>query len=410
MTINAEHETATTKRRAEELAHRVSGLTETDSTFRDARPNPQVSAAVKHPDLSLAEVVSLIMEGYAARPALGQRARELVTDPLGHTAFRLTPRFETITYGELWSRAKAVASAWYYAAHPVRAGNFVATLGFASVDYTTLELAVVHVGAVGVPLQSSASTSAWTAILAETEPGTLAVSIELLNTALESVLATPSVKQVVVFDYAPAVDEQRDAFESAGKRLTGTGIALETLNAVIAHGAELPAAPLYTPDPDDDPLALLIYTSGSTGAPKGAMHSENALHRLWIREDVQAGTENLPMINLDFLPMSHVLGRELLITTLASGGIVYFTASGDMSTLFEDISLVRPTFLVLVPRVCDMVFQRFQTEVDRRLASGDAASAEAVAAEVKADIRDNLFGGRVSAVMVGSAPLSEELG
>jgi len=57
-----------------------------------------------------------------------------------------------------------------------------------------------------------------------------------------------------------------------------------------------------------------------------------------------------------------------------------------------------------------MVFQRFQTEVDRRLASSDTASAEAVAAEVKADIRDNLFGGRVSAVMVGSAPLSEELG
>ncbi|WP_308217233.1 non-ribosomal peptide synthetase, partial [Mycobacteroides abscessus] len=158
-----------------------------------------------------------------------------------------------------------------------------------------------------------------------------------------------------------------------------------------------------------DPLALLIYTSGSTGAPKGAMHSENALHRLWIREDVQAGTENLPMINLDFLPMSHVLGRELLITTLASGGIVYFTASGDMSTLFEDISLVRPTFLVLVPRVCDMVFQRFQTEVDRRLASGDTASAEAVAAEVKADIRDNLFGGRVLSGVVSTAPLSKEL-
>lgn len=119
-----------------------------------------------------------------------------------------------------------------------------------------------------------------------------------------------------------------------------------------------------------------------------------------------AGTENLPMIGLNFMPMSHIMGRGTLTSTLSTGGTGYFAASSDMSTLFEDMELIRPTALALVPRVCDMVFQRFQTEVDRRLASGDAASAEAVAAEVKADIRDNLFGGRVSAVMVGSAPLS----
>ncbi|MGC7265350.1 carboxylic acid reductase [Mycobacteroides abscessus subsp. abscessus] len=395
----------------EQLSRRIESLRESDPQFRAAQPDPAVAEQVLRPGLHLSEAIAALMTGYAERPALGERARELVTDQDGRTTLRLLPRFDTTTYGELWSRTTSVAAAWHHdAAHPVKAGDLVATLGFTSIDYTVLDLAIMILGGVAVPLQTSAPASQWTTILAEAEPNTLAVSIELIGAAMESVRATPSIKQVVVFDYTPEVDDQREAFEAASTQLAGTGIAIETLDAVIARGAALPAAPLYAPSAGDDPLALLIYTSGSTGAPKGAMHSENIVRRWWIREDVMAGTENLPMIGLNFMPMSHIMGRGTLTSTLSTGGTGYFAASSDMSTLFEDMELIRPTALALVPRVCDMVFQRFQTEVDRRLASGDAASAEAVAAEVKADIRDNLFGGRVSAVMVGSAPLSEELG
>lgn len=394
----------------EQLSLRVEKLRETDPQFRSALPDPEVTKQVLRPGLHLSEAIATLMTGYAERPALGERARELVTDNDGRTVLRLLPRFDITSYGELWSRTTSVAAAWHHEpAHPVKAGDLVATLGFTSIDYTVLDLAIMILGGVAVPLQTSAPASQWTTILAEAEPNTLAVSVELIRTALESVRATPSIKQVVVFDYTPEVDAQREAFEAASAELAGTGIAIETLDAVIARGAALPAAPLYAPSPGDDPLALLIYTSGSTGAPKGAMHSENIVRRWWIREDVMAGTENLPMIGLNFMPMSHIMGRGTLTSTLSTGGTGYFAASSDMSTLFEDMELIRPTALALVPRVCDMVFQRFQTEVDRRLASGRALDADAVAAEVKTDIRDNLFGGRVLAVMVGSAPLSEEL-
>ncbi|KIU42278.1 carboxylic acid reductase [Mycobacteroides immunogenum] len=394
----------------EQLSLRVENLRETDPQFRSALPDPEVTKQVLRPGLHLSEAIATLMTGYAERPALGERARELVTDKDGRTVLRLLPRFDITSYGELWSRTTSVAAAWHHEpTHPVKAGDLVATLGFTSIDYTVLDLAIMILGGVAVPLQTSAPASQWTTILAETEPNTLAVSVELIGTALESVRATPSIKQVVVFDYTPEVDGQREAFEAASAELAGTGIAIETLDAVITRGAALPAAPLYAPSPGDDPLALLIYTSGSTGAPKGAMHSENIVRRWWIREDVMAGTENLPMIGLNFMPMSHIMGRGTLTSTLSTGGTGYFAASSDMSTLFEDMELIRPTALALVPRVCDMVFQRFQTEVDRRLASGRALDADAVAAEVKTDIRDNLFGGRVLAVMVGSAPLSEEL-
>ena len=94
------------------------------------------------------------MEGYADRPALGQRAVEYVTDASGRTTAELLPRFDTISYGELWERVQALAAA--LRAKPVRPGDRVAILGFTSVDYTVVDMALSRLGAVSVPLQTSA--------------------------------------------------------------------------------------------------------------------------------------------------------------------------------------------------------------------------------------------------------------
>lgn len=228
----------------EQLSRRIESLRESDPQFRAAQPDPAVAEQVLRPGLHLSEAIAALMTGYAERPALGERARELVIDQDGRTTLRLLPRFDTTTYGELWSRTTSVAAAWHHdATHPVKAGDLVATLGFTSIDYTVLDLAIMILGGVAVPLQTSAPASQWTTILAEAEPNTLAVSIELIGAAMESVRATPSIKQVVVFDYTPEVDDQREAFEAASTQLAGTGIALETLDAVIARGAALPAEP-----------------------------------------------------------------------------------------------------------------------------------------------------------------------
>ena len=54
------------------------------------------------------------------------------------------------------------------------------------------------------------------------------------------------------------------------------------------------------------------------------------------------------------------MGRGVLYRTLATGGTAYFAASSDLSTLFEDLALVRPTELNFVPRIWDMFFQEYQ--------------------------------------------------
>ena len=53
-----------------------------------------------------------MLEGYADRPALAQRAVEFVEDPAtGRTVAELLPRFETITYRQLGDRVDALGRA-----------------------------------------------------------------------------------------------------------------------------------------------------------------------------------------------------------------------------------------------------------------------------------------------------------
>ena len=66
--------------REERLARRISDLYATDQQFADARPIEAVAHAIEAAE-SLPQVVQTVMEGYADRPALGQRAVQFVTDP-----------------------------------------------------------------------------------------------------------------------------------------------------------------------------------------------------------------------------------------------------------------------------------------------------------------------------------------
>ncbi|MET0701175.1 MAG: carboxylic acid reductase [Mycobacterium sp.] len=395
-----------TDTREARLARRIEDLYARDPQFAGARPSDAVNAAVDQPGLRLPQIVQTVMEGYADRPALGQRAINFTDDPqTGRTSAELLPVFDTITYGELWQRVQLVARALRDA--PVHAGDRVAILGFTSVDYTTIDTALTQLGAASVPLQTSAAVAQLQPIVAETEPTLIASSIDYIADAVALIQAGPAPQRLVVFDFHAEVDDQREAFDDAKTQLaqTHSTVVVETLADVFARGAELPAAPAVLAD-GDDPLALLIYTSGSTGAPKGAIYPESKVANIWQSSANAHWDENqgvLPAITLSFLPMSHVMGRGILYGTLATGGTVYFAARSDLSTFLEDLALARPTQLNFVPRIWDMLFQEYQSEVDRR---GVDKAGEA---QVLVDLRQSLLGGRFVTAITGSAPISPEL-
>lgn len=389
----------------ERLARRRDRLYVDDEQFRNTKPDDEIAAAARAPGLRIAEVMATVLQGYARRPALAQRAREVVTDPAtGRSLLHFLPRFETITYADLWARVQAAAADWHHhERHPVRAGDFVCVLGFASIDYTAIECACIHLGAVVVPLQTSAPAGQHAPILAETRPRILAVGIDNLASAVEAVLAGTAPDRLIVFDYEARDDDQRAGYEAAVARLSDAGSALtiETIDTVATHGAVLPPAPLHVAAAGEDPLAWVFYTSGSTGTPKGAMFTESLCIGTWLAQSDQ------PVITLSYMPMSHLIGYGYVILTLANGGTSYFAAKSDLSTLFEDLALVRPTSMSLVPRVCEMFFHHYQRELDRALIAG--ADADAAGAQITTAIREEILGGRVLAVGCGSAALSPEI-
>jgi fatty acid CoA ligase FadD9 len=399
----------TTATRRDRLVSRVADLFASDQQFADAAPSGAVNELIQRPGVRLAQVVRTVMEGYGGRPALGQRAVRFVKDAEGRTSAELLPEFNMITYRQLWDRINAVIRA--LTNESVRPADPVCVLGFTSVDYTTLDMALLLMGAVAVPL-THAPVTQLQSIVDEAEPVVIASSLDNVDDAIELMLSGHGPARLVVFDYRPEVDDQRDALEAARARLAAANSTaiIETLQEVIERGNSLPAAPLFVPN-EDDPLTMLIYTSGSTGTPKGAMFPEHLVAKFWRPSSALGQDEQqdvlLPSITLNFMPMSHGLGRGNLYQTLCNGGTAYFVAKSDLSTFLEDLAMVRPTLLTFVPRIWDILFDEFQREVDRR--RSDGADRAALEAEVMADQRRDVVGGRYILAVTGSAPTRPEM-
>src|SRR5277367_6427522 len=426
----------------ENQERRAAELAANDPEFAAARPDVAVAAAIDAAGTLFPQVTKAVLEGYSDRPALAQRAYELVKDPqTGRTSAKLMPWFDKVTYGELAHRVNELSRA--LADGLVSAGDRVTVLGFTSVDYATIDVALGVVGAVSVPLQTSAAIAQLKPIVLETEPTVFAASVDYLSDAVDVILAgaeaghTPG--RLVVFDYRSELDDNREGLQSAHERLADLSLTIETLNEVRERGAKLPATPRAAPRAEDvaDPLALLIYTSGSTGAPKGAMYPQSNVGKLWCRSSRNWFGPSAASITLNFTPMSHGMGRVILYGTLGNGGTAYFAAKSDLSTLLEDLKLVRPTELNFVPRIWETLFSEFRREVDRRLATmrtrnesevgappacggepgnstrlsdpNDPAVRTAVESEVLVEQRQYLLGGRCIVAMTGSAPISPEL-
>lgn len=178
--------------------------------------------------------------------------------------------------------------------------------------------------------------------------------------------------------------------------------------------------------------ACIIYTSGTGGSPRGVMQHHGAiLHNVaaccaLISEDFGWEDE----VFLSFLPLSHAYehtgGQHFPI---GLGAEIYY--SEGLEKLASNIEEVRPTIMVVVPRLFEVLRTRITKQVEKQgnFASYLLEKAVSIGAKKAAggmglgDVPMNLFlnatlrpklakrfGGRIKAMVSGGAPLNPEVG
>ena len=349
---------------------RTMELSRKDPQIGGLMPDDAVWEKAIEEGLPVDRVVGVFLDGYAERPALGQRTYEVVQDPERKESVRqYLPSYTTITYGELHDRIKAISMAWR--THPscfVEQDDFVMIMGFADMDFASLELACTYSKATSVPVQSSTSGVDLSDMVANIEPVVMAVTLMDLSLVVQLAIQQGSVKSIVVFNYDDRIDRENAIVEQAQKSLAdaGTGTQLIAISRLITIGKQETWTYLPSDEKDAEKRGAILHSSGSTGKPKAAVILRKAIMDNWLGKKI-----SLPRTTVHLAPLNHLMGRTNLAAMLACGGTGYFTLQPDLSSLLEDIRLARPTFLSLFPRVFELIHQHFQNEVARRFRQGD---------------------------------------
>ncbi|WP_408635238.1 AMP-dependent synthetase/ligase [Novosphingobium kunmingense] len=179
-------------------------------------------------------------------------------------------------------------------------------------------------------------------------------------------------------------------------------------------------------------LACIIYTSGTGGAPRGVMQHHGAIlcnvdgaARI-LAEDFGLDDE----VFLSFLPLSHAYehtGGQML--PIGCGAQIYY--SEGLEKLASNIEEVRPTIMVVVPRLFEVLRTRIMKQIEKqgKLANylmDRAVGIGTLKAQGRRRLRDlpigavidralrpkirSRFGGRLKAMVSGGAPLNPDIG
>ena len=339
------------------------------------------------------EIVDQSVSKFSQRPFLGTKNKKL-------------KQFDWITYADFGKRVDNVRSG--LSRLGIQKDEAVGIISNNSTDWAVCFFATSGLGARFVPMYEAELAQVWKYIINDAKIKVLFITKkEIYAKIKDSLSSIPTLQKVIIME----------------------GDGPDTLSDLEKKGASQKVKAIY---PDHSSICILIYTSGTTGDPKGVLLSHGN-----ITSNAHAVTECFPEINendtsLSILPWAHVFGLGELVVYCLLGGSTGLAESA--STIPEDLSLVKPTFMVAVPRVFNKVYDGLWTKMNeegglaRKLFVMGVESAKKkreLAAQGKSSLSTNLkfkiadaivfkkirerLGGRLTGVMTGSAAMNPDI-
>jgi long-chain acyl-CoA synthetase len=287
-------------------------------------------------------------------------------------------------------------------------------------EWLIADLGIMAAGCVTVPTYTTNTTRDHQHILANSGASAVIVSTQkLARTLLPAVLFASECRHVIsIDDIITGQSPDVAHFHHWDELVSGASDVGELEQRMAGIGRE--------------DLACLIYTSGTGGAPRGVMqHHGMILHNVEGCTDVIAtdfGWDD--EVFLSFLPASHAYehtgGQHFPV---ALGSQIYYAES--LEKLAANIEEVKPTIMVVVPRLFEMLRAKIMKQVEKDGGLPAYLMSRALSIETKRyggnsvpwdlpmdgilslTLRKKVrrkFGGRMKAMVSGGAPLNPDVG